>query len=232
MYVLALCFTHCIIWPLPAAPPSIKGSTDTSHVTVVLGFPTVLPCDTEGSPTPGITWLKDNQPIVSSPQLTYTHGGRALRIGSAQGDSTGLYTCRATNPAGTAIKHYSLGVLGKRPHLHYMHPKRGETVLSMLQFFFFFPVPPQIERDATSVTFGGQEEKVRINGSFTLSCPTKGFPEPKVQWFKDGQVGLFSHKHQKIILIEQAQTSINLCWQPVGITSTSELALSCTKHIV
>ncbi|XP_055367591.1 hemicentin-1 [Betta splendens] len=142
------------------APPTIKGSTDASDVTVVLGFPTVLPCDAEGSPTPSITWLKDNQPIVSSTQLTYTHGGQALRIGSAQGDSIGLYTCRATNPAGTAIKHYSLNVL----------------------------VPPQIERNATSVTFGGEEEKVRINGSFSLSCPSKGFPEPKVQWFKDGQL--------------------------------------------
>uniref|UniRef100_A0A8C4IV11 Hemicentin-2 n=1 Tax=Dicentrarchus labrax TaxID=13489 RepID=A0A8C4IV11_DICLA len=142
------------------APPTIKGPNETSEVSVVLGFPTVLPCDIEGSPTPSITWLKDNQPIVSSPQLTYTRGGQALRLGSAQGDSTGLYTCRATNPAGTATKHYSLSVL----------------------------VPPQIEGDSTSLTFGGQEEKVRINGSLTLSCLTKGFPEPKVNWFKDGQL--------------------------------------------
>ncbi|CAJ1068041.1 hemicentin-1 [Xyrichtys novacula] len=140
------------------APPVIKGPSETSEVSVVLGFPTVLPCDVEGSPTPSITWLKDNQPIVSSPQLTYTRGGQALRLGSAQGDSTGLYTCRATNPAGTAIKQYSLSVL----------------------------VPPQIEGESS--TFGGHERKVRINGSLTLSCLTKGFPEPKVQWFKDGQL--------------------------------------------
>uniref|UniRef100_A0A3Q3L4X2 Uncharacterized protein n=1 Tax=Mastacembelus armatus TaxID=205130 RepID=A0A3Q3L4X2_9TELE len=142
------------------APPNIKGPNETSEVSVVLGFPIVLPCDVEGSPTPSITWLKDNQPIVSSPQLTYTRGGQALRLGSSQGDSTGLYTCRATNPAGTAIKHYSLSVL----------------------------VPPKIEGDSTSLTFGGQETKVRINASLTLSCLAKGFPEPKVHWFKDGQL--------------------------------------------
>lgn len=107
---------------LSSAPPTIKGPSETSEVSVVLGFPTVLPCDVEGSPSPSITWLKDNQPIVSSAQLTYTRGGQALRLGSAQGDSAGLYTCRATNPAGTALKHYSLSVLGK------IYPMESELI--------------------------------------------------------------------------------------------------------
>lgn len=122
-------------WRFSPAPPTIKGPSETSEVSVVLGFPIVLPCNVEGSPTPSITWLKDNQPIVSSPQLTYTHSGQALRLGSAGGDSTGLYTCRATNPAGTAIKHYSLSVLGER-QLRHSQIKVAETEL--LMFFFFF----------------------------------------------------------------------------------------------
>uniref|UniRef100_M3ZDA5 Cell adhesion molecule-related/down-regulated by oncogenes n=1 Tax=Xiphophorus maculatus TaxID=8083 RepID=M3ZDA5_XIPMA len=150
---------------LTVQPPVIKGTNETSEVSVVLGFPTVLSCNTLGSPTPSITWLKDNQPIVSTPQLTYTLGGQALRLGSAQGDSSGFYTCRATNPAGTATKHYSLSVL-----------------------------PPQIEGDSSSLTFSGHGEKVRINGSLTLSCLAKGFPEPKVHWFKDGQLLTGSHQ--------------------------------------
>lgn len=66
----------------------------------------------------------------------------------------------------------------------------AETELLMAFVLFFSSVPPQIESESTSLTFGGQEEKVRINGSLTLSCLAKGFPEPKVQWFKDGQVGV------------------------------------------
>ncbi|XP_037536631.1 hemicentin-2 [Nematolebias whitei] len=147
------------------APPIIKGVNETSEVSVVLGFPSVLPCNAEGSPTPSITWLKDNQPLVSTPQVTYTNGGQALRLGSAQGDSSGLYTCRATNPAGTTFKHYSLSVL----------------------------VPPQIEGESSSFTFAGHDEKVKINGSLTLSCMAKGFPEPKVHWFKDGQLLTGNH---------------------------------------
>jgi hypothetical protein len=56
--------------------------------------------------------------------------------------------------------------------------------------FYLAIVPPQIEGDSTALNFGGHGEKVRINGTLTLSCLAKGFPEPKTQWFKDGQVGV------------------------------------------
>ncbi|KAJ3604124.1 hypothetical protein NHX12_028865 [Muraenolepis orangiensis] len=166
------------------APPSIRGPDGTSEVSVVLGFPRVLPCDVQGSPVPSITWLKDNHPIVSSTQLTYTRGGQALRLSSAQGDSAGLYTCRASNPAGSAHKHYSLSVL----------------------------VPPQIEGDSTALNFGVQEEKVRINGTLSLSCLAKGFPEPKTQWFRDGQllhgnVQEGSHGNSHVLRIENTTLS-------------------------
>ncbi len=60
---------------------------------------------------------------------------------------------------------------------------------------------------------------MRINGSLTLSCLTKGFPEPKVQWFRDGQVGTNSAslEQQTCVLIEQVQ--------PLLATSKN-----CSKH--
>ncbi|TRY54403.1 hypothetical protein DNTS_023681 [Danionella cerebrum] len=142
------------------AAPIIRDSGEDSQVTVVLGFPSVLHCEVEGIPLPTITWLKDNHPIVSSPQLTYTQGGQSLRVAAARVEDAGAYTCRASNPAGTAHRHYTLQIL----------------------------VPPQIEGDSTILSFSRKEEKVRINGTLTLSCLAKGFPEPVTQWFKDGQL--------------------------------------------
>lgn len=95
------------------AAPSIRDSSENSEVAVVLGFPAVLHCEVEGIPVPTITWLKDNQPIVSSSQLTYTQGGKALHVAAARGGDAGAYTCRANNPAGTAYRHHTLRILGK-----------------------------------------------------------------------------------------------------------------------
>lgn len=165
-------------WSLSAAPPTIKGPSETSEVSVVLGFPTVLPCDVEGSPTPSITWLKDNQPIVSSPQLTYTRGGQALRLGSAQGDSTGLYTCRAANPAGTAVKHYSLSVLGKRRlHLHCCQTKEAEAELFTLHQYIPLFLSPTTDRRRLHIlnvrSPGGESPNQR---EFNSVLPHQRFP--------------------------------------------------------
>ncbi|XP_076126836.1 hemicentin-1 [Alosa pseudoharengus] len=141
--------------------PSIRGSEEPEEVSVVLGFPAVLRCEAEGAPRPSITWLRDSLPLVSSPQTNYLRGGQELRLGATRADDAGSYTCRATNSAGTAHRHYTLSIL----------------------------VPPQIEGgDSVSVMFGRREEKVRINGTLLLSCLAKAFPEPTTQWFKDGQM--------------------------------------------
>ncbi|XP_072563615.1 hemicentin-1 [Paramormyrops kingsleyae] len=93
------------------APPTVRGSSERSEISVVLGFPAVLSCEVEGVPAPSLTWLKDGHPLVSGPRLTYEHEGQSLKLGVARADDAGIYTCRATNPAGTDSRHYTLTVL-------------------------------------------------------------------------------------------------------------------------
>ncbi|KAG9270615.1 hemicentin-2-like [Astyanax mexicanus] len=160
-------------------PPTIRRSSESSEVTAVLGTPTVLLCEAEGNPEPSITWLKDGRPIVSSSQFTYTQAGHMLRIGAVSSEDAGTYTCRASSPAGTAIIHYTLGIL----------------------------VPPQIEGASTAVSFGNRGQKVRINETLTLSCLAKGFPEPTIQWFKDGQILDISSAADHLLQIEKVSLS-------------------------
>ncbi|XP_035392059.1 hemicentin-1 [Electrophorus electricus] len=141
-------------------PPAIRNGAGGSELTAVLGETAVLPCDVEGSPPPSLTWLKDSQPLVSSSLLMYVQGGRMLRLGAVRTEDAGTYTCRAKNPAGTAHSHYTLSIL----------------------------VPPQIEGTSTSLGAGRRQQKVRVNGTATLSCLANGHPEPTTQWFRDGQL--------------------------------------------
>lgn len=81
---------------------------------------------------------------------------------------------------------------------------------------------------STSLKFGSREEKVRINGSLTLSCLAKGFPEPKVTWFKDGQVSVSPYQAVHLLKLltsvfnGQGLVSIGLYWQQIEITTTSK----------
>ena len=64
-----------------------------------------LDCIITGYPFPQITWLKDDQVIQDSPDFQYIINGNrvSLLINVALPEDTGDYTCRATNPYGTAV---------------------------------------------------------------------------------------------------------------------------------
>ncbi|XP_038637840.1 LOW QUALITY PROTEIN: hemicentin-1-like [Scyliorhinus canicula] len=91
-------------------PPTIRGANDTKEVTVQLNSHASLQCDVHGIPAPGITWLKDGRPIVSSSKMTYVDRGQFLRVKKVQASDAGWYTCRARNIAGTVEKSYKVQV--------------------------------------------------------------------------------------------------------------------------
>ncbi|XP_078083679.1 hemicentin-1-like [Mustelus asterias] len=91
-------------------PPTIRGANDTREVSIQLNSHTSLQCDMHGIPAPGITWLKDGRPIVSSPKMTYVERGQFLQVNKARASDAGRYTCRARNVAGTMEKSYKVHV--------------------------------------------------------------------------------------------------------------------------
>ncbi|XP_063057327.1 hemicentin-1 isoform X2 [Engraulis encrasicolus] len=89
-------------------PPNIMG--EESNATVLLGRPVELRCQSDAIPPPTLTWRKDGRPLYRRPGTTVSEDGSLLRIGSAQVQDAGRYTCEATNVAGKTEKNYNLNV--------------------------------------------------------------------------------------------------------------------------
>ncbi|XP_064420214.1 hemicentin-2 [Latimeria chalumnae] len=92
------------------AAPTIKSSNETGVVSVLLNSSARLACEAWGAPTPGITWLKEERPIVSGVKATYIDKGQFLQLSEAQISDSGRYTCRASNIVGAVEKSYQLEV--------------------------------------------------------------------------------------------------------------------------
>ncbi|KAI5614770.1 hemicentin-1 isoform X1 [Silurus asotus] len=89
-------------------PPVIRSSTK-SYTVAVDGSVTLL-CETEGYPTPSVSWYKDGKALPESVHQRVLSSG-SLHIVFAQPRDTGKYTCTAANVAGSLSLEMSVTVL-------------------------------------------------------------------------------------------------------------------------
>ncbi|XP_010851375.1 PREDICTED: hemicentin-1 isoform X2 [Bison bison bison] len=93
-------------------PPNISGSDEAAQLTVIEGHLISLLCESSGIPPPNLIWKKKGSPVLadSAGRVRILSGGRQLQISIAEKSDAGLYSCMASNVAGTAKKDYSLQV--------------------------------------------------------------------------------------------------------------------------
>ena len=80
------------------------------------GGPFVLECQVSGSPTPTISWYKENENVDSSAEyvITKINGTCTLRTKSSNVEHSGRYTCLAVNSAGEASSTARVNVIRKK----------------------------------------------------------------------------------------------------------------------
>ncbi|XP_074858281.1 hemicentin-1 isoform X2 [Carettochelys insculpta] len=93
-------------------PPNIKAHSGASLavVTVRVGVPVVLECESNAVPPPVITWYKNGRMITESVNIEILADGQMLQIKSAEVSDTGQYVCKAINIAGRDDKNFHLNV--------------------------------------------------------------------------------------------------------------------------
>lgn len=72
-----------------------------------------LECEAKGIPVPTITWYKDGQRVISSPQAQYVDRGQFLQIPQAQVSDSAQYSCHVSSTAGAAEKLFHVDVYGE-----------------------------------------------------------------------------------------------------------------------
>ncbi|XP_063876640.1 hemicentin-1-like isoform X2 [Scylla paramamosain] len=95
----------------------------------VVGRTMDLECYTIGTPTPTVTWTRDNQELAVNDHLELLEGGQVLRLHHAQTNDSGHYTCTANSSSGTAARDF-LVVIHRRPFITPPLEKNLEVVLN------------------------------------------------------------------------------------------------------
>ncbi|XP_026880254.2 vascular endothelial growth factor receptor 2 isoform X1 [Electrophorus electricus] len=73
---------------------------------------TTLVCDVSGTPTPVITWTKDNQTVMKGSGVILTESNRTLTIQRVKKEDSGMYICTACNKLGCDSSKMHLTVEG------------------------------------------------------------------------------------------------------------------------
>ncbi|KAL1022832.1 hypothetical protein UPYG_G00032950 [Umbra pygmaea] len=92
-------------------PPRLDGVGTTEDVTVVRGNPASLLCVADGTPSPSMSWLKEEEALVLGPHMELLNLGTTVQISQVRVEDTGRYTCVAGNTAGQARRHFNIKVL-------------------------------------------------------------------------------------------------------------------------
>lgn len=87
-------------------------TSNTKSYTVAVDGSVTLQCQTEGYPTPLVSWYKDGKPLSESVRHRVLSSG-SLHLVFAQPGDTGLYTCTAANVAGSLRLEMSVTVLSE-----------------------------------------------------------------------------------------------------------------------
>uniref|UniRef100_A0A3B1JZI7 Ig-like domain-containing protein n=1 Tax=Astyanax mexicanus TaxID=7994 RepID=A0A3B1JZI7_ASTMX len=105
------------VWvPFPPAPPTVDRTEPTEQLSVVLGSVVTLTCEAHGVPPPTLTWLKDGRPLHFSHNQLPDGQETRFQLPAVGRSDAGLYSCVASNPAGSSTKTFNLTVLGTLLH--------------------------------------------------------------------------------------------------------------------
>lgn len=97
-------------------PPKIDEKDKTKDYIVTLGKPLRINCEASGTPLPSITWLKNGLPVTGKENIQLKNNDFTLNLMYSLQEDAAVYTCIATNDAGSIEQKFNVSVLGLYAH--------------------------------------------------------------------------------------------------------------------
>lgn len=146
---------------------------------ILEGLPLILPCLVTGTPSPNITWFKNDELIVENDKIQIMNDDKFLNIPESSSSDTGNFSCHAENEAGSISFDFNVkilippklienSVISTKPMDGYFNDKKLHN--SMEQF------DPDYQNPNLTIVLRGE--------SIKLDCVVYGDPNPKIHWVK------------------------------------------------
>ena len=120
-----------------------------------VGQPTVLLCESGGTPTPEITWSKSGQALNEPDYFKLSDG--SLYINNTRLRDEGHFVVRASNNAGTVEEVVKVVVLAPSP------PERKKNLnMTIITYFSFFPSLSPADSAHPSMTVSEFVERMAV----------------------------------------------------------------------
>ena len=168
-------------------PPTIEEhAVSRANLSVIAERPIVIDCPAVGTPTPLITWLKDEVEVdtVFDSGVRILSNGRRLEIPSSDISDAGSYRCVAKNPAGEIFRDFSLDVWGKSTFIVNTGLCKITLVTKTIDYCLALVVIVCVVTSVPALIEGSEivsTPEVIKNRTIALICPAAGIPIPKVQ---------------------------------------------------
>ena len=193
-----------------------------TNVEARAGQPVMMECSFIGTPTPSVTWYKDNKSLKHYPDVEVVNIGNKsqLKIIEAYPKSAGTYTCKCQNKAGEAITTSTVTFKAKTPE--FSDSETSEECRGQKPAFY---VP-------LSNVEAYEDEDV------TLECSIIGQPKPDISWYHDNnlirnsnQYKIVSENETHRLCITSSKAKQSGTYSIKASNTFGECKSSCMLHV-
>ena len=202
----------------PAVAPHLD--LPLSNIVTGPGTEILLECSISGTPTPSLTWFKDNKAIKPSKDIEISYDGKTARLRVLEGcpSHAGHYVCKGHNTVGETTSTCTVYFKPTSPE-----HSEGESSQEGAKPAFYVPLANTEAREA---------------GEVVLECVIVASPQAEVSWYHDNNlirqaenIKMYSEEDRHRLVLKELEVGQAGKYKVVARNRLGESSSSCQLDV-